>query len=106
MPGKLPFETLWTTCETDPLLVPKPLDPVNEAVIVSVPTANVEVEKVAWPLVLTATFEARTVEPWVKVTEPEGVPPVEVTVAVKVTDWPEFEGFSDDATVVEVAKLV
>jgi hypothetical protein len=56
--------------------------------------------------VLTATFEARTVEPWANVTVPDGVPPVEVTVAVKVTDWPELDGFSDDATVVEVAKLV
>jgi hypothetical protein len=56
--------------------------------------------------VLTATAEARTVEPSVNVTEPDGVPPVEVTVAVKVTDCPEFDGFGVDVTAVEVAKLV
>ena len=39
-------------------------------------------------------------------TEPDGVPLVEVTVAVKVTDWPEFDGFGVEATVVDVAKLV
>ena len=39
-------------------------------------------------------------------TEPAGVPLVEVTVAVKVTDWPEFDGFGVEATVVDVAKLV
>lgn len=55
---------------------------------------------------MTETFETRTVEPWENVTVPDGVPPVDVTVAVKLTDWPEFDGFGDDVTVVEVAKLV
>ena len=54
----------------------------------------------------TVTAEVRTVEPSANVTEPGGVPPVDVTVAVKVTDWPEFDGFGVEATVVEVTKLV
>jgi hypothetical protein len=33
------------------------------------------------------------------------VPPVEVTVAVKVTDVPEFDGFGVEVTDVEVVKL-
>jgi hypothetical protein len=74
--------------------------------MVWLPTLSVEVENAACPLVLTATLEARTVAPSANVTEPEGVPPVEVTVAVKVTDTPEFDGFGVEVAVVEVAKLV
>ena len=99
--------TLFTTCGAAvPLLLPKPPVPAKDAVMVWLPTASVEVEKAACPLVLTATAEARTVEPSAKVTEPDGVPLIEVTVAVKVTDWPEFDGFGVEATVVDVAKLV
>jgi hypothetical protein len=41
----------------------------------------------------------------VKVTVPVGVPvpPVGVTVAVKVTGWPILLGFTEDASVVVVA---
>jgi hypothetical protein len=42
------------------------------------------------------------VEPFLNVTVPVGVPPVEVTVAVKVTATPNGDGFSDDATAVEL----
>jgi hypothetical protein len=47
----------------------------------------------------------RTLEPSaVNVTVPVGVPPpVEVTVAVKVTDWPNVDGFSDDTNELVVA---
>ncbi len=38
-----------------------------------------------------------------KVTEPVGVPPVPVTVAVKVTDWPYTDGLLLLASVVVVA---
>ena len=38
--------------------------------------------------------------PAMKVTVPEGVGPVPVTVAVKVTDWPYVEGLPEVATVV------
>lgn len=51
------------------------------------------------------TFDARVVAPSANVTEPDGVPPLEVTVAVKVTDTPEFDGFGVEVTVVEVVKL-
>jgi hypothetical protein len=34
------------------------------------------------------------------------VPEVLFTVAVKVTDWPENEGLSDDTTAVEVLALL
>jgi hypothetical protein len=38
----------------------------------------------------------------VKVTVPVGVgPPEEVTVAVKVTDWPNVDGFSDEVILVD-----
>ena len=37
------------------------------------------------------------------VTMPVGVPDPDETVAVNVTDCPEFEGFNDGATEVEVA---
>ena len=42
------------------------------------------------------------VELSLKVTVPVGVPPLDVTVAVKVTDWPDVDGFLDEATEVEV----
>jgi hypothetical protein len=35
-----------------------------------------------------------------KVTVPVGVPPLPLTVAVNVTDWPDVLGFSDDVTAV------
>ena len=39
-------------------------------------------------------------------TEPVGVPLVPVTVAVNVTDWPNTDGFCEEATtVVELALL-
>ena len=48
-----------------------------------VPRANVEVVKVALPLLSVPV--PRVVDPSLKVTVPVGVPPLEVTVAVKVT---------------------
>ena len=41
--------------------------------------------------------------PSANVTEPDGVPPVEVTVAVKVTLCPVFAGFKEEVRAVEVA---
>lgn len=75
--------------------------PVKVAVIECVPEASVLVAKVALPAE-TATFEASVVAPSVNVTEPVGVPALLATVAVKVTDWPEVDGFAEDASVVEV----
>jgi hypothetical protein len=107
IPGKPVFVTLCTTCGAAvPLLLPNPPVPVNDAVIVWLPTESAEVDNAACPLAFTATAEARTVDPSANVTDPDGVPPFEVTVAVKVTDWPEFDGFGVEVTVVDVAKLV
>ena len=40
------------------------------------------------------------------VTVPVGVPPTDVTVAVKVTLWPKVKGLALEITVVEVAALL
>ena len=68
-----------------------------------VATDNVEVANVALPL-LSVTVP-RLVVPSLKVTVPVGVPPGEVTVAVKVTDAPEVEGFREEPTDVEELAL-
>ena len=48
----------------------------------------------------------RTLDPSVNVTVPAGVPPpLGVTVAVKVTDWPNVDGFVDDTNEVVVGPL-
>src|SRR5438105_14264282 len=44
--------------------------------------------------------------PSLNVTVPVGVPIFPVTVAVKVSDWPNTEGFWEELTVVEVGALV
>ena len=72
--------------------------------MVCVATASEVVVKVAVPLV-TATPEASVVEPSVKVTEPVGVPPDELIVAVKVTDCPGPDGLADDVTAVVVGVI-
>jgi len=77
------------------------------------PRESAEVETIAWPLPSTAVGPPRIVPaaqvPSLKVTLPvvtavAGVPLV--TVAVKVTDSPELEGFCDEVTPVEVATAV
>jgi hypothetical protein len=86
------------------VLASQPALPVNTAVIECVPEASDEVENVALPVVvLTATPEARVVVPSLKATVPWGMPFVEVTVAVKVTDAAGFDGLAEDATAFEVA---
>ena len=60
-----------------------------DVVYVAVPLLNVPVPSV--------------VVPSLNVTVPVGVPPLLVTVAVKVTDWPKVEGFvPEDRAVVVV----
>ena len=72
------------------------------------PMPNVLIEKLADPALREAV--PSVVVPSLKVTEPVGVPllPAEVslTVAVNVTDWPDTEGFTLEATVVEVVAFV
>jgi hypothetical protein len=92
-----------TTCESAVLtLLAKPPVPLKVATIECVPTARAVVAKVALPAE-TATFDANVVAPSVKVTVPVGVPPVEVMVAVKVTDDPDADGFADELNAVLVA---
>ena len=66
-----------------------------------VPNASTEVLNVASPFLSVALPTA--VVPFLKVTVPVGVPPVEVTVAAKVTAAPKVDGFSEDRRVVLVA---
>jgi len=70
-----------------------------------VPTASVEVTRVATPPL--SVLVPRVVVPSLKVTDPAGVPAEEVTFAVKVTDWSKDEGFGDaPSAVAEVALLM
>lgn len=67
-------------------------------------TDSVEVARVAWPLL--SRFDVpRVVAPSLNVTVPVGTPPLDVTAAVKVTDWLNTEGLADELTVVVVAKV-
>ena len=68
-------------------------------------TARDEVVKVAWP-VPSRVEVPKVVLPSLKVTVPVGVPPLEVTAAVKVTDWLNTEGLAEELTVVVVAKAL
>jgi hypothetical protein len=68
-----------------------------------VPSDSPEVLNVALPLL--SVLVPSVVEPFLKVTVPVGVPPLDVTVAVKVTDWPDFDGFREEVTEVEVVAL-
>ena len=54
-------------------------------------------EAAATPFV-TVTPEAIVFAPSRNVTVPVGVPDVDVTVAVNVTDWPKVDGLSDEVT--------
>ena len=68
------------------------------------PAGNVEVVKVAWPV--PSRFEVpRVVAAFLNVTVPVGMPPLEVTVAVKVTGWLKTVGLAEELTVVVVAKF-
>ena len=64
------------------------------------PTANVEVVKLALPLLSCA--DPSTVFPAEKVTGPVAATVGDVTVAVKVTDCPKVEGFGGEVSVVEL----
>jgi hypothetical protein len=70
------------------------------AVIDLVPSLRVVVVKAATPP--TSVAVPRVALPFLKVTVPAGVTDEEETVAVKVTDCPTAEGFSDEVTEVEV----
>lgn len=69
-----------------------------------VPTLNAEVLYVVCPPDRVPV--PRVVDPSLNVTVPVGVPPIPLTWAVKVTDAPEVDGFSEEVTVVVVAVVV
>lgn len=69
-----------------------------------VPTDRDEVLNVALPL-LSVTVPS-VEEPFLKVTVPAGVPPLEVTAAVKVTDWPDVDGLREEVSEVVVLALL
>jgi hypothetical protein len=76
------------------------------AVIVWLVRDSELVESVALPFVRETV--PKVVAPSLNMTLPAGVPPpgaTAVTVAVKVTDWPKFEGLSDDVTTEDVDAL-
>ena len=64
------------------------------------PTAKVDVVNLATPPLRVAL--PIDLLPFLKVTVPVGVGPAEVTVAVKVTVWPYFDGFKLEARAVLV----
>src|SRR6266567_3589136 len=76
-----------------------------------VPTVKLEMLKVAWPEEFTDPVPS-VLPPSLKVTVPlRAAAPVEpggvtLTVAVKVTDWPDAEGLSEEETIVLVLALL
>src|SRR5712691_11100062 len=77
------------------------------AVIEWLPTDREEVAKVAAPPLSVPV--PRVVKPSLKVTVPLGVPApgaTGLTVAVKITDWPNTEGLAEEVTVVVVSALL
>ena len=97
--------TTWLTAVD--VLVTSFVDPPYTAVMECVPTDKFLVVKVATPPLSLPV--PSVVEPSVNVTVPVGVPKpgdVAVTVAAKLTDWPNTDGLADDASTVVVASLL
>ena len=70
--------------------------------MLSVPTGSAVTARVATPLALSDDVP-NAVAPYEKVTVPVGVPgAVELTVAVRVTDWLKLEGFGEEVKVAVV----
>jgi hypothetical protein len=82
-------------------------DPAYAAVMVRVPVADQAKTHVAVPelSVWLPPEHVIGVPPSRKTTVPVGVPDEEVTVAVRVTDWPTTDGFGDEESEVLVAKV-
>ena len=68
------------------------------------PPAKDDVAKLATPELLSVP-EPKTVDPSLNVTVPDASVIGEVTVAVKVTDWPATDGLTEVAIVVVVTAL-
>ena len=92
--------TVWMrSAEVLPVKLPSPP---YSAVIVWLPVANVEVANVARPAASVPV--PNVVAPSLKVTVP--VADACETVAVKVTDWPNTDGLTEEATPVLVPALL
>ena len=92
----------FTVCDVDPTLPAKLTFPLYVLVNVSVPRGSDDVVIVATPEAFNGAL-AMNVPPCLNVTFPPGVPPPEVTVAVRVTGDPNVDGFGADVSVVVVA---
>src|SRR6185295_4447865 len=103
---------LFTVCDTLPLLAAKLVLPRKHAVTVCGPAVSALVARVTLPVPSSAAAAwsvvvgAVQVPPSMNVAEPAGVPPAEVTVAVKVTAWLKPDGLSEEVTAVVVAACV
>src|SRR5207248_2478797 len=103
----LPFPTPWLTV---PLLPTKLPSPAYEAVMVWLPVVKLAVLKLAVvvPAEVVSVPWPKLVAPSEKVTTPVGLATavlpgaVTLTVAVKVTAWPDADGLTEDATAVPV----
>ena len=93
---------LFTVCvNVEEVLVVKLVSPPYTAVIVCAATESEFVAKVAVPELKLPVPKVTPAS--LNVTVPLGVPApgaTALTVAVNVTDWPETDGFTDEATVV------
>ena len=86
------------------MLVLKLLSPLYTEVIEWEPGVRLLIGRVPWPALRVTT--PKLVVPSLNVIVPVGVPvpgALAVTVAVKITDWPNTEGLTEDTTVVAVA---
>ena len=103
-PRVVAVEILFTTCDNTVGVLPENCEfPPYDAVMEWVPAVKEAVIYVACPLAFNVPVPS-VVVPSLKVTVPVGVPVPELgaTVAVKVTDCPTVEGFTDEVTVVVV----
>ncbi len=90
--------TTWLS--TGEVLAEKLMFPLYTALMEAMPVTRLALVRVATPFASVAL--PRDVLPFSNVTVPVGVPDDEVTVAVKVTDWPKVAGFKDDVRAVVV----
>src|SRR5882724_9167539 len=103
---------LFTSCATFPLLAAKLVLPPKQAVTPRGPAVRVLLAKVALPVpssgvaAWSVAAGLAQVPPSMKVADPVGVPPAELTVAVTTTDWPKVDGLRDEVTTVVVAACV
>ena len=96
---------LFTVCvSADEVMPLKSLDPPYTAVILLDPPGTAEVVSLA--ILPLSVPDPRVVAPSLKVTVPVGVPPDEVTVAVKVTAVPYVDGFKDETNEIAVVAWI